>query len=223
MKPTRLNLSEVCALFKKGDRTISKWIRGGSIRSTKTPLGFSISPTNLVFFLAQRKVRSDIATTVTPEMLVRGDLLTVPQASKMFGMDSAKPLYRAISMGELCAFDLSEDEKRGLRVLRSDVAIYLGVDCAKRVPKPKPADNGNGNGRDKKQEPLSLEGLSRLADQRIADAAELKRDVDILIEAQGARERISRSLAGDRMAKYYTDDAKIIESTEDFQEFLKSP
>jgi len=221
MKPTRLNLSEVCALFKKGDRTVSRWIHSKTIRATKTPLGFAISPTNLTFFLAQRKVRSDTDTSITPDMLVRGDLLTVPQASKMFGMDSAKPLYRAISMGELCAFDLSEDEKRGLRVLRSDVATYLGVDRAKPEPKPEPADNGNGKEKPE-QEPLSLEGLRKLADQRIADAAEFGRDVDTLIGAEGARERLSRRLAGDRMAKYFTDDATVIENSEDLQEFLNS-
>lgn len=221
MKATTLNLSEVCALFHKGDRTVSKWIESGAIRHKRTPIGYQITPMSLFFFLCSRKVRSVAETAGTPDMMISGELTSIPKAAKAFRMESPKPLYRAMSLGELCVFDLAENETSGFRVFLCDVAAYLGADTAKPAEsvKPKPS---NGNGRDKKPDAVSLNGLLALAEQRIREAEAFKRDVETLIGAKEAHERVSRQLACDWSAKYYTDGTSVIDSADDLQAFIKN-
>jgi len=218
-----LNLSEVATLLQVDGRKVRQWIDYRLLRAKRSPLGYKISPTALYMFINSRRVHS-VLTCMTPDMLQNGRLVSIPQAARHFKMKSNKPLYRAIrGTKTLCGFDLAENEARGLRVCLDDVISYLGAQPD--LPDPPEPARGNGNGRGKPMVFGSVDGLLKIAERRLADAQQFKRDVETAARAgreySEAVDRLSRRLPGDWRERLLENGEKI-ESGDQFKEWLTS-
>ena len=126
-----INLGELAAILHVGRDKIHRWMDSGALPFLQNPLGILFKPLDVVAFLRSRTMTVPaVAKTPPPSAidvvaLKDREVMSIPQAAKKCGIQNRHDLYRLWRRGAIPVFDLSENTKTGLRVLLTDVRLYL--------------------------------------------------------------------------------------------------
>jgi len=126
-----INLGELAAILHVGRDKIHKWMDSGALPFFKNPLGLLFKPADVVTFLRGRTMSTPAVAKMPPpsaidvNSLTDREIMSLPRAAKACGFQSRHDLYRLWRLGEIPVFDLSEETRTGLRVLKTDVHNFL--------------------------------------------------------------------------------------------------